>query len=158
VLVPVVVSSVFVVAVVILCLIKPNAGRIVLGLFFLAMALGVNGFFTFTNPQGYVDYAGGAMIPLYRDLSLTIIELSPVGFGLLLMGFEITMGLLLLHKHRSVKFGLIGTMVFLVGIAPLSFIQFPWLGLLIGQAYLLTKEFEISFLETLQNRLSSRAS
>jgi hypothetical protein len=158
VLIPIVVSSVLVVAVVILCLIKPNAGRIFLGLFFLAMALGVNGFFTFTNPQGYVDYAGGALIPLYRDLALTITELSPVGFGLLLMAFEITMGLLLLHKRRSVKYGLIGTMVFLAGIAPLSVIQFPWLGLLIGQAYLLTKEFEASFLEILQTRLSSRSS
>jgi len=122
VLIPIVVSSVFVVAVVILCLIKPNAGRIFLGLFFLSMALGVNGFFTFTNPQGYVDYADGALIPLYRDLALTIIELSPVGFGLLLMAFEITMGLL------------------------------------IGQTYLLTNEFETSFLETLQTRLSSRSS
>jgi hypothetical protein len=158
VLIPIVVSSVFVLAVVILCLNKPNAGRIFLGLFFLAMALGVNGFFTFTNPQGYADYAGGALIPLYRDLALTIIELSPVGFGLLLMAFEVTMGLLLLHKHRSVKYGLIGTMVFLVGIAPLGFIQFPWLGLLIGQAYLLTKEFETSFLEALRIRLSSRSS
>ena len=157
-LIPIVVSSVFVVAVVILCLIKPNAGRIFLGLFFLAMALGVNGIFAFADPQAYLDYAGGALIPLYRDLALTIVEVSPVGFGLLLMAFEITMGLLLLHKHRSVKFGLVGTMVFLVGVAPLSFIQFPWLGLLIGQAYLLTKGFETSFLETLQTRLSSRSS
>ena len=157
-LIPIVVSSVFVVAVVMLCLIKPNAARIFLGLFFLVMALGINGFFTLTNPQSYVDYAGDALIPFYRDLALTIVELSPVGFGLLLMAFEITMGLLLLHKHRSVKYGLIGTMVFLIGIAPLSVIQFPWLGLLIGQAYLLTKEFETSFLETLQSRLSSRVS
>ena len=157
-LIPIVVSSVFVVAVVILCLIKPNAGRIFLGLFFLAMALGVNGFFTFTNPRGYVDYAGDALIPFYRDLAVTVTELSPVGFGLLLMAFEITMGLLLLHKHRSVRYGLIGTMVFLIGIAPLGFIQFPWLGLLIGQAYLLTKDFETSFLEILQTRLSSRSS
>ena len=157
-LVPIVISSVFVVAVVILCLIKPNTGRIFLGLFFLAMALGVNGFFTFAYPQGYVDYASAALIPLYRDVALAVIELSPVGFGLLFIVFEIAMGLLLLHKRRSVKYGLIGTMVFLVGIAPLGFIQFPWLGLLIGQAYLLTREFETSFLETLRTRLSSRSS
>ena len=157
-LIPIVVSSVFVVAVVILCLTRPNTGRIFLGLFFLAMALGVNGFFTFANPQGYIDYASAALIPLYRDVALTIIELSPIGFGLLLIAFEITMGLLLLHKRRSVKYGLIGTMVFLIGIAPLGFVQFPWLGLLIGQTYLLTKEFETSFLETLRTALSSRSS
>jgi len=37
-----IVSAVFVVSVVALCIAKPNAGRIFLGLFFLAMALGVS--------------------------------------------------------------------------------------------------------------------
>jgi hypothetical protein len=35
------------------------------------------------------------------------------------------MELLLLHKNKSVKIGLIGTMAFLIGIAHLSLIQFP---------------------------------
>ncbi len=43
-LIPIIVSSVFILAAIILCRIKPNAGRIFLGLFFLVMALGVNGF------------------------------------------------------------------------------------------------------------------
>ena len=90
-LIPIIVSSVFVLAVIILCLVRPNAGRIFLGLFFLVMAIGVNGSFTFTNPQAYVEYASGALIPLYRDIALTVVELNPVLFGLLLMGFEIAM-------------------------------------------------------------------
>jgi len=106
-LIPIIVSSMFVLAVVILCLIKPNAGRIFLGPFFLVMAIGVNGSFTFTNPQAYVEYASGALIPLYRDIALTVVELDPVLFGLLLMAFEITMGLLLLHKGKSVIIGLL---------------------------------------------------
>jgi hypothetical protein len=57
------------------------------------------------------------------------------------------MGLLLLHKGISVKIGLIGMIVFLIGIAPLSFVQIPWLGLIIGFAYLLTKEIDSTFLE-----------
>jgi hypothetical protein len=157
-LVPIIVSSVFVLGVVLLCLVKPNAGRIFLGIFFLVMAIGVNGSFTFTNPQGYIDYASDALIPIYRDIALTVLELSPVGFGLLLMAFEIAMGLLLLHKGRSVKIGLVGTMVFLIGIAPLSVLQLPWLGLLVGQVYLLTKEFEISFLGIIQSRLRTQTS
>ena len=152
-LIPIIVSSVFVLGVIILCLIKPNAGRVFLGLFFLVMAIGVNGSFTFTNPQAYVEYASGALIPLYRDLALTVVELNPVLFGLLLMAFEITMGLLLLHKHKSVTIGLIGTMAFLIGIAPLSFIQIPWLGLIVGQAYLLSKDYDSSFLEAIQSWL-----
>ncbi len=152
-LIPIIVSSVVVLAVVILCLTKPNAGRIFLGLFFLVMAIGVNGSFTFTNPQGYVDYASGALIPLYRNIALTVVKWNPVLFGLLLMAFEIAMGLLLLHKQNSVKIGLIGTIVFIIGIAPLSFIQIPWLGLVIGEVYLLTKEFDTAFLDVIKSKL-----
>jgi hypothetical protein len=158
VLIPIIVSSVFVLGVIILCLTKPNAGRIFLGLFFLVMAIGVNGSFTFTNPQAYVEYASGALIPLYRDLALTIVELNPVLFGLLLMAFEIAMGLLLLHKRKSIKVGLIGTMAFLIGVAPLSVIQIPWLGLIIGQAYLLTQEFDSTFLDIMKSKLRPRQS
>jgi hypothetical protein len=140
-----------------LCFIKPNAGRIFLGIFFLVMALGVNGSFTFGNPQAYLDYAEGALIPFYRDLAMGVINLfTPVIFGLLLMTFEIVMGLLLLHKGKSVKIGLIGTMLFLVGISPLSLVQIPWLGLVIGELYLLKKEFDTSFWETLQAKIRPR--
>jgi len=40
--IPIIVSTIFVLAVVVLCLAKPNAGQIFLGLFFLVMAIGVN--------------------------------------------------------------------------------------------------------------------
>jgi hypothetical protein len=157
-LIPIVVSSLFVIGVVALCLVKPNGGRILLGLFFLVMAIGVNGSFTFTNPQAYVEYASGALIPFYRDVALTIVELNPVVFGSLLMAFEIAMGLLLLHKQKSVRIGLIGTMAFLISIAPLSYVQIPWLGLLIGEASLLTREFDTTLLETIQSKLRPRQS
>ena len=147
-----IVSSAFVLALVILCINRPNAGRIFLGFFFLAMALGVNGSFTFGNPQAYLDYAEGALIPLYRDLAVSIVAISPVAFGLVLMTFEIAVGLLLLDKHRSVRLGLIGTTVFLVGIAPLSWLQIPWLGLIVAQVHLFRREFDRSFLEIIRMR------
>jgi hypothetical protein len=74
------------------------------------------------------------------------------------MAFEIAMGLLILHKRNSVRIGLIGTIVFLIGIAPLSFVQIPWLGLIIGEAYLLTKEFDSTFLDTIKSKLRPRPS
>lgn len=148
-LAPMIVSSIFILAIVILCFARPNAGRIVLGIFFLVMALGVNGSFTFGNPQAYLDYAEGAMIPLYRDLALRVITISPVAFGVLLMVFEITMGLLILHKQKSVKIGLAGTMLFLAGMAPLSWLQVPWLGLIVAEIYLFRQEFDRSLLEML---------
>jgi hypothetical protein len=157
-LVPMIVSSVFVLGVVILCLMKPNAGRIFLGFLFLVMAIGVNGSFTFSNPQAYVDYASEALVPFYRDIALAVVKLNPMVFGMLLMVFEIVMGLLLLHKRNSVKVGLVGTMAFLIGIAPLSLLQIPWVGLIIGQAYLLTKEFDSTFIEIIQAKFSVRSS
>jgi hypothetical protein len=155
-LIPIIVGSVFVLAVVILCLTKPNAGRIFLGILFLVMAIGVNGSFTFSNPQAYVEYASGALIPLYRDIALAVVKLNPVVFGLLLIIYEIAMGLLLLHKEKSVRIGLIGTIIFLVGIAPLSFLQIPWLGLIIGEVYLLKKQFSTTFMETILTKLGRR--
>lgn len=150
---PMIISSVFVLAVVILCVVKPKAGRVFLGFFFLVMALGVNGSFTFGNPQAYLDYASGALIPFYGRLALAVVQINPFVFGMLLMVFEISMGLLLLHKQKYVKFGLIGTMLFVVGISPLSLMQLPWLGLLIAQGYLLTKDYEQSLLENFLRRV-----
>ena len=155
-LVPIIASSVVVLGMVVLCLINPNAGRAFLGLFFLVMAIGVNGSITFANPQAYAEYASGAMIPLYRDIAFAVVGPNPVLFGVLLMAFEIATGLLLLHKGKSVKIGLIGSMGFLVGIAPLSFVQIPWLGLLIGEGFLLTKNFDHSLLELMKSRLGRR--
>jgi len=141
------VSSIFIIAVVVFCFIKPNAGRIFLGFFFLVMALGVNGSFTFSNPQAYLDYANGALIPLYRTIAVSVISVSPFLFGILLMAFEITMGFLLLHKQKSVKLGLLGTMLFLAGMAPLDWVQLPWLGLIVAEIYLFRQDFDRSFLE-----------
>jgi len=155
---PLIISSLFVLAVVVLCLVKPNAGRIFLGFFFLVMALGVNGSFTFGNPQAYLDYANGALIPFYRQLAIGVVTISPVIFGLLLMVFEISMALLLLHKKQAVKVGLIGTIMFIIGIAPMSWMQIPWLGLLVAQGYLYTKEFDRSVLEKILSSMKIRRS
>lgn len=151
-LTPMIASSAFVLALVILGIVKPNAGRIFLGFFFLAMALGVNGSFTFGNPRAYLDYAEGALIPLYRDLAVSVVAVSPVAFGLVLMAFEIAVGLLLLHKRRSVKLGLIGTIVFVVGISPLSWMQIPWLGLVVAQVHLLRRDFDRSLLDIIRRQ------
>ncbi len=155
---PMLVSIIFVLLVVIFCFAKPNAARIFLGFFFLAMALGVNGSFTFGNPQQYVVYAESALIPLYRDIFVAIISLSPFGFGLLLMAFEISMAVLLLSKGKAVKLGLLGTMLFLVGMAPLDWLQLPWLGLIVGELYLFRQDFERSFIDILRSKLTPRTS
>lgn len=151
-LIPLIVSSIFVIGITALCFFKPNAGRIFLGFFYLTMSIGVNGSFTLNNPNAYVDYAQGALIPFYRNLTASIVSINPFLFGLLLMVFEICMGLLILHRGKAVKVGLIGTMLFVIGMAPLSWLQLPWLGLVIAEIHLFRKDFEKSLIDMLFRR------
>ena len=132
---------------------NPNLGRIILGMFFLVMAIGVNGTITLSNPQLYVDYGQQALIPIYREFCLTIIALNPKVFGLLLIAYEITIGLLMLNRGTRVKIGMIGSILFLIAISPISLIQIPWLGLVIAPGYLLTKDFETTFLDIVKAKV-----
>lgn len=106
-----------------------------------------------TNPLGYLEMGEGALLPLYRELFSQIISLNPMVFILLIAAFQITMGLLILYKQRAVKIGLVGTMVFVVAITPLGIHQIPWLGLPLIQAYLLTKDFNKSFVEIIYSKI-----
>lgn len=65
--------------------------------------------------------------------------------------------LLLLHKGASIMVGLIGTMVFLVVIAPLGVVQLPWLGLIVRQAYLLSKKPDVSLSDIIKARFQATA-
>jgi len=151
-LAPYILSAVFVISVVALCIAKPNAGRIFLGLFFLAMALGVNGTFVLTGPQFYADYLGDSLIPLYRELTMRTVALNPLLYSLLLVAFELALGILMLGKLKYVKIGLLGTIIFIVALAPVNTLQFVWLGLVVGQVYLLTKEFDVTLLDILRSK------
>ena len=142
--------------VVILCFAKPNAGRIFLGFFFIAMGIGVNLTFVLVSPTFVADYGRAAWFPLYRMLTELIIVPSPVIFGILLIIFEVTMGILLLSEGKWVKFGLIGTMVFIAGLAPIHIAQVAWAGSIAGHIYCLTKEFDTSFITMVSSRFRKK--
>jgi len=100
-----------------------------------------------------MGFGNGALIPLYGELSLRVVAaLSPVLFGLLVAAFEIAVGLMVLNKQKYVKMGLLGMTVFEIALTPSDAIQFIWLGLAVRQVYLLTKEFDTTFLEMLRSR------
>jgi hypothetical protein len=144
---PIIILSIFYLAIGLLCWTRPNAGRIFIGLFFWAMAIGVNGYFIVANPQGYVDFANAAHFAIYRDLFVPIVEFSPQGFGITLALFEITVGALLLSHGRFVKIGLIAGIVFLISITPLIAMTLPNLILAAVLGYLMTKDFDVSLWE-----------
>lgn len=140
-------SIVFVLIVMALCIAKPNIGRIFLGIFYLIMAIGINIVNAFTNPESTVQMGEASLIGFYRDFFTEVVSKAPVPFILFIALFEITMGLLILNKHKKVKLGLIGTTLFLVMITPFGYIQIPWLGIALVQLYLLTKDFDKTFIE-----------
>jgi hypothetical protein len=67
------------------------------------MAFGVNGPSILATPQGYVDYLSNSLLPLYRDLTAVTVAFNPIPYGLVLMLFEIAVGVLILSKGRWVK-------------------------------------------------------
>jgi len=62
------------------------------------------------------------------------------------------MGVLILGKYKAVKIGLLGTIIFILALAPVNTLQFVWLGLVVGQSYLLTQEFDVTLLDMLRSK------
>ena len=106
-----------------LALWRPDAGRLVLGIFFIIMAVGVNVVFVLAAPGGFVDL--GTSAPLLSPWGWVfehVVAKAPAVFGLLVASFEITIGLLMIKGGQWGSLGLLGGIVFLLVIAPLG----PW--------------------------------
>lgn len=137
----------FVLIVMIFCYLKPNAGRIFLGIFYLIMAIGINIVNALTNPQTTVQMGEASLVPFYRTVFTEVVAKAPSIFILAIAFFQIIMALLILNKHRKVRIGLLGTIIFLVLITPFGYIQIPWLGIALIQIYLLRKDFDKTLYE-----------
>lgn len=106
-----------------LCLWRPELGRVVLGVFFLVMAVGVNLVFVLVSPEGFVRLGTDApLVPLYEWFFRRVVAVAPAAFGLLAAAFEITVGVLMIRGGRGADAGLIGAIAFLAVISPLG----PW--------------------------------
>jgi hypothetical protein len=135
-----------------LCLVRPNAGRVFLGIFFLVMAIGVNVVMVFVDPESYIGLGAGSFFPLYRWVFSNLVALAPPLFVLPVAAFEITIALLMLSKGRYVKWGLIGGIVFLIGITPLGLWTLANPVMALALALLLRKEYDRSIIEMLRSR------
>ena len=149
---PIVVGVVYSGLVIVLSFLKPNAARIFLGIFFLAMGLGVNTYFLITEPSFVYDYGKDAWFPLYRILNDRIIAPAPRVFAVLLVVFEIAMGVFLLSRRRWVKAGLIGVTVFVLALVPINIVQGVWALSIIGTIYLSTRNFDTGLLAMIKRR------
>jgi hypothetical protein len=149
--------AVFCLLVLLLCLVRPYAGRIFVGIFFLIMAVGVNVVLVLVAPDQFVALGTDApVVSLYRWFFENVVALVPPLFGLLAAGYEITIALMMLFKGRYVKWGLIGGIVFLIAITPLGVWTLGNPIMALALAYLLTKEYDRTFLEMLHLRTRPR--
>ena len=74
--------SVFCLLVLLLCLVRPYAGRIFVGIFFLIMAVGVNVVLVLVAPDQFVALGTDApVVPLYRWFFENVVALVPPLFA-----------------------------------------------------------------------------
>lgn len=145
-------SLVFYLLVVALCLVRPDAGRVFAGLFFLTMALAVNVVLSLTAPDLFVALGtADALLPPYRWFFEDVVALAPPLFGLLAASYEVTIGLMMLSRGRYAKWGLIGGIVFLIGITPLGVWTLANPVLALALALLLRKEYTRSLPQMLRS-------
>jgi hypothetical protein len=150
--------AVFNLLVLVLCLLQPNAGRIFLGIFFLVMALGVNVVLVFVAPDSFVELGTkDALIPLYRWFFKNVVALAPPLFGLLVAAYEVTVALMMLSGGRYARWGIIGGIVFLIGITPLGVWTLANPIMAVALALLLSKEYDKSLLQMLRSLKGGRS-
>jgi hypothetical protein len=133
--------GIFTVVVTAACFFKPRQMRAIVGGFFVAMGLGVHGGFILTDPQQYVTFARGALIPIYRDMAVAVVSVNPLAFGLAMLAFEVIVAAMILSRGRYAKLGLLAATLFLLGITPLSVDTLPNAILAGGIAYLLSRDY-----------------
>jgi hypothetical protein len=153
---PFTVWLVFCLLVLLLSLVKPNVGRIFVGFFFLAMALGVNVVMVLLNPESYIGLGANSFIPFYRWVFLNTIVLNPPLFVLPVAAFQITIAMMMLGKGRYVKWGLLAGIAFLLGITPLGTETLANPVMALALAALLRKTYDRSVLDMLRSHMPRR--
>ena len=138
----VVVWSIFVLVVAVFCFLRPQPARLFVGGFFGVMGLVVHGLLVITNPEGYVRFAENALLPFYRQIGLFLTEPNPRAFGIAMLILELTLAVLILSRGGWVKVGILGAILFLVGISPLGFDVMP--NLLLAAALGLSPDSRLS--------------
>lgn len=94
-----------------------NVGRILWGLIFIASSI-VNLAVTLPNPGFYRTFADLTFFPFYRQLILDVAIPNAILITALVVIFEFSIGVLTLSKGEWVRWGLIGTGIWVVFIAP----------------------------------------
>jgi hypothetical protein len=101
---------------------RPDAGRLVLGLFFIIMAVGVNVVFVLASPDGLLDLDRPAPLLSPWWVFEHVVAEAPATSSLLVASYGVATGLMMMKGGRWGSLGLTGGIVLLLVIAPLG----PW--------------------------------
>ncbi|MGB8383674.1 MAG: hypothetical protein WCG47_20905 [Dermatophilaceae bacterium] len=102
---------------------RPKAARIGLGVFFIIMAVGVNGVYALLSPDGFVKLGTDApLLEPYRWAFANVVAIAPAAFGLATAAFEATIGVLLIRGGHQARLALVAGIIFLVISSALG----PW--------------------------------
>ena len=154
---PSIVSTLFLAAILALCVLRPRAGRWFVGLFFLAMGVGVNLSFVLFDPSQFVALGTAEpLVPLYAAFFASVVARAPALWGLLVVTLQVVVGVLMLGRGPSVRWGLAGAIAFLLAITPLG----PWTLanplLALGLATLWRRPHDVSLLDALRRSRPAR--
>ena len=149
--------AVFGVAISGLCMWKTNAARLVVGVFFAIMALGVHGTLILSDPRQYQTFAQGAFIPVYREVAVAIVSISPLMFGIGMLVFELVLAALMLSYGTYARLGFTAAILFLVGIMPLGPEEVANVFMAAGVAYLATRNFQTAVVPEVRAWLRARS-
>jgi len=144
---PYTVVSAFILILLALAIFKPQAARIVSGVFFLVMGLGVNLAVLLIDPALFVAAGENALLPVYRWFFTQVLASAPVPFAILLILFETVVGVLILSKGRWVKLGLAGGIAFSLWITFAGTMMLTSPGFAIVFGLLLRHTFDRSLLD-----------
>ena len=99
----------------------PAPTRRFLGGFFIVMGLGVNLVYVMLDPAGFVGIGTDApLLGVYAWAFSTLVALWPVGFGVILASYEVTLGTMMIVGGRPARWGLLAGITFLVVSTPLN--------------------------------------
>jgi hypothetical protein len=123
---------------------KPHIARIVLGVFFLIMALGINLPLSLSAPGWYVELGGHSVVPFYRWAFSELVAWNPRLFVLPIVLYQSAVGGLILSSGRSVRLGLLGGILFCLAITPAGVEEYTAPAIALALALLLRIEFSKS--------------
>ncbi len=110
----------FAVILAVISYLRPAVGRLVAGIFFLVMAIGVNFPILLTDPTLFAAAGAKALLPVYRWFFTEILARFPVPFVIALILFEATVGILILSAGKAVRLGLLGASLFCLFLVPVG--------------------------------------